>query len=80
MSRRNEREMIKRWVRTWQQAAPELEAIRRREIRELDTLQTLASLESAFNHATRTLPPRPSSGMVEMQKWFAKLRNSRTGT
>jgi hypothetical protein len=69
-----EREMLRRWVQTWKEAAPELEAIRRREIREADNLQVLASLESAFNHAVRTMPPRPSSGMVEMQKWFAKLR------
>ena len=66
--------MIRRWVQTWKEAGPELEAIRRREIREPDNLQALASMESAFNHAARTMPPRPSSGMVEMQEWFAKLR------
>ena len=69
-----EREMIRRWVETWEQAAPRLEAIRRREIRDADNLKVLAVLEGAFNHALRTLPPRPSSGMVEMQAWFAKLR------
>ena len=66
--------MIRCWVQTWKEAGPELEAIRRREIREADNLQALASMESAFNHAARTMPPRPSSGMVEMQAWFAKLR------
>src|ERR1035438_1888922 len=45
-----------------------LRRIRRREIRDADNLKVLAMLESAFNHATRTLPPRPSSGMVDMQK------------
>jgi hypothetical protein len=69
-----EREMVRRWVKTWEQAGPELEAIRRREIREADNLKVLAMLEGAFNHAARTLPPRPSSGLVEMQAWFAKLR------
>ena len=48
--------------------------MRRREIREADNLKVLAMLEGAFNHATRTLPPRASSGLVEMQDWFAKLR------
>jgi hypothetical protein len=67
-----EREMIQRWVRTWQEAGPELQAIRRREIRDSDNLEVLAALEGAFNHALRTLPPRPSSGLVEMQSWFAK--------
>ena len=69
-----ERKMIRRWVETWEQAAPRLEAIRRREIRDADNLKVLATLEGAFNHAVRTLPPRPSSGLVEMQEWFAKLR------
>ncbi len=69
----DERETIELWVRTWKEAGPRLEAIRRREIREADNLKVLASLEGAFNHALRTLPPRPSSGLVEMQKWLAKL-------
>jgi hypothetical protein len=70
----DEREDLRRWVRTWEGAAPELEAIWRREIREADNLQVLAILEEAFNHSLRTMPPRPSSGMVEMQAWFRKLR------
>ncbi len=70
----DDRERIRRWVQTWKEAGPKLEAIRRREIRDADNLQVLASLESAFNHAARTMPPRQTSGMVEMQKWFAKLR------
>jgi hypothetical protein len=70
----DEREMMRRWVETWKRAGPELEAIRREEIRNLDPLKVLPLLEDAFNHALRQLPPRPSSGMVEMQAWFAKLR------
>ncbi len=70
----DDRDNIRHWVQVWQQAAPELEAIRVREIREADNLKVIASLESAFNHATRSMPPRDSSGMVEMQAIFAKLR------
>ncbi|MGH9640603.1 MAG: hypothetical protein ACRD3Y_11105 [Bryobacteraceae bacterium] len=51
-----------------------LEAIRQSEIQRSDNLEALKALESAFNHATRSLPPRPSSGLVEMQRWLAKLR------
>ena len=68
-------ETIRKWADIWENAAPELEAIRHREIREAETHATLALLEGAFNHAARSLPPRSSSGMVEMQRWFAKLRN-----
>jgi hypothetical protein len=69
----DEREMMRRWVETWKQAGPELEAIHRCEVEQADNLRVLATLERAFNHALRTLPPRPSSGMVEMQEWFGKL-------
>jgi hypothetical protein len=69
----DEREMIQRWVRTWSEAGPKLEIIRQQEVREADNLKGLAILEGAFNHALRTLPPRPSSGLVEMRKYLAKL-------
>ena len=69
----DEREAMRRWVETWKLAGPELEAIRLREVRELDTLETLACLEGAFNHATRNTPPRLSSGLVELHEWLAKL-------
>lgn len=50
-----------------------MEAIRRREIQQADNVKVLALLESAFNPALGTLPPRSCSGMVEMQKWLAKV-------
>lgn len=70
----DEREAMRRWVETWKEAGPALEAIRRKEIESLDTLEEVAALEGAFNYATRNVPPDPTSGLVEMQTWFAKLR------
>ncbi len=67
-----ERELMRRWVETWKRAGPELEAIRRREIREADNVQVVATLRGSINLATK-LPVRPSSGLVEMQRLFAKL-------
>ena len=69
-----DRETLRRWAEIWKGAAPELEAIRREEVRKADNLQVLALLEPAFNHAVRNLPPRAESGMVEMQAYFHKLR------
>lgn len=66
--------MLRRYVDNWRKVGPKLEEIRRREIQEADNLKVLALLEEAFNHALRTTPLRTSSGMVEMQAWFAKLR------
>ncbi len=70
----DDRAAIQRWVEAWRQAGPELEAIRRREVREADNLVVLSQLSGAFNYATRTMPPRESSGLVEMQRYFARLR------
>jgi hypothetical protein len=74
METMTEKEMIRRWVRTWKEAAPELERIRLREVRDEDQLLSLSQLARAFNHATRTQPPDESSGLVEMQRHLAKLR------
>ena len=70
----DEREALRRWVEAWRIAGPELEAVRRREIAEMDNLHVLALLEKAFNQAVHAQPPRESSGLVEMQHYFAKLR------
>ena len=70
----DEREVVARWVQHWKEAGPELDAIRREEIRSADKSEVLAQLESAFNHAVRTMPMRETSGMVEMQRLFAKVK------
>jgi hypothetical protein len=69
-----EKEMVRRWAQTWKQAGPELERIRLREVRDEDNLLSLKLLARAFNHATSTHPPDKTSGLVEMQRYFAKLR------
>lgn len=67
--------MVRAWVGTWQKAGPELENLRSAELSTMDApaAAALESLESAFNYAVHSLPPRPSSGLVEMQRYFAKL-------
>ena len=66
---------MKRWVETWKKAAPKLEAIRRRELREIDTQAALMNLADAFESCRLHFPLRPSSGLVEQQAWFKKLRS-----
>jgi hypothetical protein len=70
----DEREMMRRWVEIWKQAGPELEAIRREEIAAADNYKVVDLLEDAFNAALATRTPEPTSGMIEMQEWFGKLR------
>lgn len=69
-----EREIMRKWVQTWKEFGPELEAIRLREVRDADNLLTLQLLARAFDQATSSQPPRQTSGLVEMQRLFAKLR------
>ena len=69
-----EKEMLRLWARTWKEAGPELERIRLREVRDQDNLLPLALLAPAFELALRTHPPDDSSGLVEMQRCLAKLR------
>jgi hypothetical protein len=47
-----ERELVRRWVETWKEAGPVLEAIRRQEVQQADNVKVLASLECAFNQET----------------------------
>lgn len=68
-----EQEMIKLWVKTWKEFGPELERIRLREVREEDPTLSLQQLARVFNQATRSQPPDASSGMIEMQRVFAKV-------
>jgi hypothetical protein len=68
-----DRELMLRWVETWRRAGKELEEIRRREIEATDTREAIRQL---FGSAAPPpdLPAKTTSGLVEQQAWFAKLR------
>jgi hypothetical protein len=62
----------KRWVQTWQRAAIALDLIKRKEIRELDTYQTIRLLCGSADYRRPPYAPKPWSGLVEQQRWFKK--------
>ena len=64
--------VARRWVETWKLAGPELELIRRKEIRELDTQRTIELLCGASDYARPPRAPKPFSGLVEQQRLFMK--------
>ncbi len=66
----------RRWARTWQEAAPRLDAIRRRELRELDAFAAISWLCGPTDYHAGARAPRPTSGLVEQQRLFAQLRRS----
>ena len=64
----------RRWVAAWRTAGPELDRIRRQELRLLDTFKTIALLCGPADYRVPPRAPKASSGLVEQQRWFAKLR------
>ena len=68
--------LARRWVETWQVAGPRLEDIRRRELRELDTVAAIAKLCGPTDYHLAPRTARPTSGLVEQQRLFARLRTS----
>ena len=64
--------LAQRWVEIWKLAGPELERIRRKEIRELDTQRTIALLCGTADYTRPPRAPKPTSGLVEQQRLFMK--------
>lgn len=73
-----DRETMRKLVRIWDEAGPELEAIRRRE---LEAMTDEQAREAAADLLTfplpADLPPRLDSGLVEQQYWFSKFHSKR---
>jgi hypothetical protein len=67
----------RRWVDTWKRAGPQLERLRRQELRRLDAYAAIALLcgPADYNRAPRLA--RPASGLVEQQRWFKKAAGRR---
>jgi glycine/D-amino acid oxidase-like deaminating enzyme len=68
----DEMAMARRWVQTWQAAAPELERLRREELRQLDPQRAIALLCGPADYTVPPRAPRPTSGLIEQQRWFMK--------
>lgn len=68
-----ERALTKRWVDTWAKAAPELQKVRDADIRAADTASMIETCASLFRDAVKNFPPKPTSGLLEQQRWFMKL-------
>ncbi len=68
-------EEIKVWADTWDKAHNALNSVKAIEMRKESYLSdSLSSLAEVFNYALATAKPSTTSGLVEMQKHFAKLR------
>jgi len=62
----------RRWARAWLEAGPELDRIRRAELRSMDSGRALALLCGEADYTVPPRAPKPTSGLVEQQGWFLK--------
>lgn len=67
-------DQLHRWVETWKRVGPLLQEIRDRELLSTDTIGAVQALSEAFRAARRQNPPRPTSGLVDQQRYFRGLR------
>jgi len=65
---------LKNFVEQWKITGPLLENIKRKEIREIDTETAIKNLEDVFESSLKLYPLRESSGLVDMQLFFRKLK------
>jgi hypothetical protein len=67
-------QLVRRWIENWREAGLELERLRAEEIRNSDTAAAIEQLSDAFESARREWSPPTTSGLVEQQRLFARLR------
>jgi len=62
----------KLWVKAWKEAGEAMERLRRRELRQLDVERTIALLCGPADYRVPPRAPKPTSGLIEQQRWFMK--------
>jgi len=62
------------WVQGWRRAGERLRQLRKAELQEISTEEALLRLAGAFDSCRLHATPRPTSGLVEQQRWFGRLR------
>ena len=67
---------LRAFAERWRIAGARLEHLRREELRNVDVAAVIESLNSAFE-ATLAGPVRTTSGLVEQQAIFARMRHAR---
>ena len=63
-----------RWIENWKRTAPVLDAFRRKAIEEANTQEFVEAMDGMLESIFRENKPRLTTGLVEQQRWFAKMR------
>jgi len=65
---------VKKWVDGWRDAGSELKRIGRQELRRFKYEENRALVDALLQIGSTFGFPRQTSGLVELQRWFARLR------
>jgi len=71
---KSQEQLVRQWIENWRVAGPVLESVRAEAIRQSDTAAAIEQLSDAFESARREWSPPATSGLVEQQRLFARLR------
>lgn len=67
------KEQLKQWVDTWASASEALDAVHRKELRNLDGEKAISLLLGHFDYTKEPFAPKPFSGLIEQQRIFMKI-------
>ena len=73
---KEDRNLLEEHVARWQRVGPLLERQREEDVRGSNTVVDVASFGRLWIEAVRACPPGSTSGLVEQQRLFTKLRRS----
>ena len=62
------------YIASWKRAAPILSAFRKNAIEEADTQEFVEAMDGMLENVFRENRPRLTTGLIEQQRWFAKLQ------
>jgi hypothetical protein len=68
-----ETEHLKRYVERWKETGEFLKRLKRIEAKNINISKEILSLNDASEAALKMYPPKPFSGLIEMQRLFMKL-------
>ncbi len=69
------KENLKQWVEAWERARLTLEEEKKARLRDPDYhFKTMEQLGDMFDYAVENSTPSDTSGLIEMQRYFMKLR------
>lgn len=74
MTQDEDERRTREWVDRWAKVGPELEAIRRRELRAMTHEERVRAIDTLLQIGCRFAKPRSTSGLVEQQRLFQKAR------